>query len=551
MKVGIVTHFSFSSSDSLNSVFGTATEALGRGHELVYFPPDFAHASRPRQRRMLEEFLRASDVVLGPADDALLQARAEAALRVPYVCFLLGSPSRGAQGLIQSHKLLRTDDLLVGNCTADLNITRKFFPNAQARLVPFAFDDQTFYPLGDDERAALRERLGFRPEERVLLYAGRITLEKNVHTVVRVFSALRDVLPQSRLVVAGAEFNQPFPEFGVFSLGIRHTLLRTAEKLGLPPGSVDFVGPRGAEELRGLYNAADACVNMTLHHDENFGLSQIEAMACGTPVVGTNWGGLKDTIVEGETGHKVGAVVTDSGVKVNWWEAVNRLAALLREGPEARRRLRQRCRAAVEDRYSRARYGEALEKLLAECAGLPPGEPLRSSPFARQYWALCALQWGEPPPYRRGPRAYELYRELITPFAGATQKGPPGGRAEPSHVLCLATPATCDEGGTVRTNDPIFPFELTPPEAHREAVRSVLRAMSEEPVTTAGKLLRAPRPEGADYPAALAWMLKAGLILQSQPDFGGLAPQGVGTQMGRPVFSIQSVPHTTDAVVVG
>ena len=52
-------------------------------------------------------------------------------------------------------------------------------------------------------------------------------------------------------------------------------------------------------EVREFYNIADVAINLTLHHDENFGLAQVEAMACGLPVVGSLWGGLKDTIRDG------------------------------------------------------------------------------------------------------------------------------------------------------------------------------------------------------------------------------------------------------------
>jgi glycosyltransferase involved in cell wall biosynthesis len=553
MKVGLITHHSFSTSDSLNQVFGTVAEALRRlKHEVVLYPPEFVFAPRERKRRLIRELLLASDVVLGSIDDAVLQVRESLGRRVPYVCFLLGSMSRGAPNLVACHHLFRTTDALVGNCTADVELTNKFFTNARTPLLPFAFDEAAYRPFDEAARRALKAKLGFGEREKILLYSGRLTLEKNVHTLLRVFSVLRRLVPESRLLLVGDEYNDPFPEFGIFTVGIGRTLERTAEQLGIPEERVSFLGRRNTDELCGLYNVADVLVNMTLHHDENFGLSQVEAMGCGTPVVGTNWGGLKDTVVDGETGYKVSAVVTSSGVKVNWWEAVNRLTSLLTAGDDEQRRLRGRCRAAAVDRYSLATYCQLLEAILAEClrSSDASDEPLRASAFARQYWGLCTLQWGEPPPYRRGPRSYEMYRELMTDFAGTSQASATGGPLENLHVLSLATPVRQTAGDAIEIDDPIFPFEVTPPNEHREAVRAALEVMRAEPVVTVGRLVRTHLREQAGARDALAWMLDTGLLLRSRPEPESVALRSVGAQMGQPLFSIQGVSHTADAIVI-
>jgi glycosyltransferase involved in cell wall biosynthesis len=551
MKVGFITHHSFSNQDSLNTIFGGVVEVLRRlGHEVIFYPAEFVVASRDRKRELVKELLLSSDVVLGAIDDMVLQVREGIGRYVPYVCFLNGSMSRGAPNLITIHHLFKTTDVLVGNCTGDLEITDKFFTNALTRLLPFTFDEEFYRPLDEAARLALKTKLGFGAEEKILLYSGRLTLEKNVHTLLRVFSVLRTLVPESRLVIVGAEYNDPFPEFGIFTVGIGRTLERTAARLGIPEDRVSFLGRKSLEDLRDLYNIADVLVNMTLHHDENFGLSQIEALGCGTPVVGTNWGGLKDTIVDGETGYRISTVVTKSGVKVNWWEAVNRLASLLRGGDL--QSLRERCRAVAMDKYSLASNCQILEGILADCrrAADSPREPLKASVFARQYWGLCTLQWGEPPPYRRGPRSEEMYRELITPFTGTSQASAPGGRLENLHLLSLATPVRQTERGTFELDDPIFPMEVAAPDEYREAVRATIEVMNEEPVVTVGRLVRTYLGEHANALDALAWMLDVGLLLRSRPEPDAVALRSVGAQMGLPLFSIQSVNYTADAIAI-
>lgn len=54
------------------------------------------------------------------------------------------------------------------------------------------------------------------------------------------------------------------------------------------------------QELRELIQGATATIYVPV--DEDFGMSPVESMACGTPVIGVNDGGLKETIIDGKTG---------------------------------------------------------------------------------------------------------------------------------------------------------------------------------------------------------------------------------------------------------
>ena len=68
---------------------------------------------------------------------------------------------------------------------------------------------------------------------------------------------------------------------------------------------VTFVGSRSRDELKYYYSAADVFVTTPWY--EPFGITPLEAMACGTPVVGSNVGGIKFTVRDGETGYLVPA----------------------------------------------------------------------------------------------------------------------------------------------------------------------------------------------------------------------------------------------------
>jgi len=552
MKIGMITYPSVIVSDNLNHVFGNTVGALRQKHEIIFCPPEYIHTTKARQRELLKDLLLASDVLLGPIDDLTLQVRAGIDKQPRFICFLHGNMSRGAPFMIRNYHYFKSTDILIGNCTADVTLARKFFNNAQIRLLPFAFDESVFYPLEDAHRQAIKAKLGFGPEEKILLYSGRITVEKNVHTIMRIFSVVQKLIPSARLILAGNEFNSPFAEFGVLTVGIKRSLTRVIAKLGIDEGRVSFIGQKSPGELRDLYNIADAVVNMTLHHDENFGLAQVEAMACGTPVIGTNWGGLKDTIVDGETGYKVSTVVTTSGVKVNWWEAINRIVGLLTSGPEYLQ-LRQRCRSSANERFSLVRYRQNLESILADCLGKAEGsgEPLKASAFARQYWRLCAPQWGERPSYRRSELSYEMYRELITPFAGLSSNGSTAGsELDPDQVLCLASPILLTDKQSVVINDPIFPFEIALPDNLKEAIRAIAEIMKKEPAITVGRLIKTSSATQQDVLSAMEWMFDTGLIVKNEPESWAIAPQSIGCQMATPLFSIQGIDHSTDIIFI-
>jgi glycosyltransferase involved in cell wall biosynthesis len=534
---------------SLRWVFRTLLDALATEHEIDALPPDLLYRSPERQASALEEALRNADVILGLPSAVVLAARQRLGLEVPGVFLLIGRLSRGGFSQKAFVPFLTTADVLVGNCQADVELADKFVHNVRTSLLPFSYDQEAFYPLDADGRATARAELGLDEKSKVLLYAGRITLEKNVLGLLRVFSGVLRSVPEAVLLIAGPISDVPFTGVGSRAADLPAAVRNTIRKLRLPEGSVRMLGPLGPDALRKCYNAADVAVSLTLHHDENFGLSQVEAMACGTPVVGTNWGGLKDTIVDATSGYKLSTVVTPLGVKLNWWEAVNRIVELLRDSG-ARERLRTTCRRHAVEQYSTEVYAGRIRELLCHAVRRPPvPQPASATAFAQELWSVCAPDADRRPSFRRGDRSWELYQELITPFAGATDWEVPAGEAlDESHVLVLAAPAFADGRNRVRVDDPIYPFELEIPAGCVQATRAVLRVLRSEPAITAGRLLHERLGDPGDAARAVAWMLGTGLLLRSRGGLGPLDPRQIGRQLGRRLFTVQRIATTRDII---
>lgn len=537
---------------SLAYVFETLDHSLAKRHKVTHRPLEFFHSSPRRQEELHEQFILGSDILVGRIEEEVLRSRERLEHKPPMVCFLLGRISRGGEELLRVRRYLKSTDVLVGNCSADVEIARKFFKNGKVRNLPFSFDESTFHPVEESHRQALKAELGFQQSDRILLYAGRITVEKNLHTVLRMFSVLQRLVSNLHLVIVGDLERIPFIEFGVYPVDITGMFTRLLSNLQLDSKRVHFLGHKSAAKTRDFYIIADALVNLTLHHDENFGFAQVEAMACGTPVIGTKWGGLKDTIKHNETGYHISTVVTDSGVRPNWWEAINRIVQLL-EDESTLRRFRERCPIHVIENFSKQGYDEILESIVTDCkqASENDSEPLALSEFGSEFWHHCVYSAMSPPPFQRSQRSFELYRELITPFTGLTESMVPATEElRPDDLLVLAVPVETEER-LVLINDPIFPLELIMPADYQETCYALLEILKKEPVI---QLERLRSLMNRSLPAALddslRWMLNAGIALRTRPMTPSIDPKLVGELMGKPLFTIEEVDYRSDVLVI-
>jgi D-inositol-3-phosphate glycosyltransferase len=198
--------------------------------------------------------------------------------------------------------IVRGVDRLIAQCPSERDelIDEYDAPAERIALIPSAVDIDRFYPVA---QGTARAMLGIDPAAEVIVYVGRVIPRKDIRNVVRALAQLKDRraprgAPLPILIVVGGETAEPDP-VATPEIGVLQAL---AAELGVA-GQVRFPGCRQPDELHLWYGAADVAVTTPWY--EPFGLTPLEAMACGRPVIGSRVGGIAFTIADGETGWLV------------------------------------------------------------------------------------------------------------------------------------------------------------------------------------------------------------------------------------------------------
>ena len=174
--------------------------------------------------------------------------------------------------------------------------------SSRIRVIPPGVDLARFRPI---EQRYARKVIGIPTQTRLILFAGRIERLKGLDTLFQAVAVLRkrradwDWRDVSVAVIGGdpSEAGQQANE----EMARLHSL-RSA--LGLDD-VITFLGARDQDALQYYYAAAEVLVMPSQY--ESFGMVALEAMACGTPVIASDVGGLAYLVRHGQTGYRVPA----------------------------------------------------------------------------------------------------------------------------------------------------------------------------------------------------------------------------------------------------
>ena len=181
-----------------------------------------------------------------------------------------------------------------------------------------------------------------------LLFFGRLSKEKGIDVLVDAFIAAIPSLPANvRLVIAGDGPERQRIEEKVASAG------------PCVSGRVELAGFQRGDALKAYVERASLAIASSRWR-ENMPYSIVEAFACGTPVIGTNIGGIPELVVEGETGF-----ICEPGSSSSLTEAIVRGFAAFNDQTRYAS-MQASCRAYVLERCSQDTYVKHLTALYRE-----------------------------------------------------------------------------------------------------------------------------------------------------------------------------------------
>ncbi len=166
-------------------------------------------------------------------------------------------------------------------------------------VVPPGVDPARFYPIPKDEA---KQAIQVPEDDRIILFVGRIEPLKGIDTLLKAMSILKTSgvqceLPHDLVIIGGD------PESKEAELSNEMRRLKDISRQHGLDNMILFLGKRGQDTLPYYYSAAEMVVMPS--HYESFGMVALEAMACGTPVVASQVGGLAFLVKDGETGFVV------------------------------------------------------------------------------------------------------------------------------------------------------------------------------------------------------------------------------------------------------
>ena len=204
----------------------------------------------------------------------------------------LGIGEREPELRIESEKeVISTVDRIIASTTRESKELVRLYSASQEKItvIPCGVNLNLFKPV--DKEIARRE-LGL-DHQKVILFVGRMDPLKGLEQLLAAMTYMDGKKPPLLMIVGGDGYSRVQVE----------ELKRLAEELNARD-RVKFVGPIAQSQLPLFYSAADVCVIPSYY--ESFGMVALESLACGTPIVATNVGGMKNIIRNDEMGRITG-----------------------------------------------------------------------------------------------------------------------------------------------------------------------------------------------------------------------------------------------------
>jgi glycosyltransferase involved in cell wall biosynthesis len=243
--------------------------------------------------------------------------------------------------------LAKKADILIAECPQDREDLINLYRADPSRITTISCGyDPTEFPR--IPKAVARRNLGLSDSTFIALQLGRLVPRKGVDTAIRGFAAFQQTTRANAdlLIVGGGTETS-----SASCNSERNRLEGIAHDAGIHT-HVHFLGAKQRDALRYYYSAADVFISTPWY--EPFGITPLEAMASGTPVIGSEVGGIKSTILDGRTGFLVPPRSP---------QAVAEKLEILYRDPQLLANLGERARRHMEAHYTWETVARAVAKV--------------------------------------------------------------------------------------------------------------------------------------------------------------------------------------------
>jgi len=170
----------------------------------------------------------------------------------------------------------------------------KMLAKNTAVVCPFPVDPQDFYP-SEELRVKQRKEWNLKEEDVAFIFTGRLSRQKRIKTLITSFASEFKNDHHAHLYLYGNQDIIGDPFVGITDLEGEYFRIFFSAYKALAPETqkrIHFMGPVPNSVLLQVYQGADVFMNLSVHNDEDYGMSVAEAQFVGLPIGLTDWGGL-------------------------------------------------------------------------------------------------------------------------------------------------------------------------------------------------------------------------------------------------------------------
>jgi len=422
---------------------------------------------------------------------------------------LVRDPVRRWDAVICTSRVVReTAEKVTGDyleyLSGELGATRLELP--QFPIIPLGVDCER-YQLEDDLREQWRSRLGIGADDVVVLFLGRLSFFEKAHPLP-MYRAVERAAQRS-----GRKFH--LIQAGWFASKKLEELYRNAAETFSPSVRSLFLDGRKPEVRYQIWAAADIFTSLSDNIQETFGLTPIEAMAAGLPVVVSDWNGYRDTVRDQVDGFRIPTLMPQAPLGAD-------LAHRFADGFDGYARYcgntsqmiaidTERCAEA----FQRLAEDPALRRKMGEAGRKRARETYDWRVVIRQYQSL----WQELAELRaaaadEAPAAVTQNPSRQDPFA--VFRSYPTDLMTPEHRVSLAEGikpqdfVDCHKAGMVSFAADVLPNQ-------KESL-AILAFLAKQGPRGAGEIIaQAPRARRRAIFRGLVWLYKLGLVRIDRP----------------------------------